>query len=60
MSHLPQKPSTPVLNRHDQGGWNTNRNYMKNTHPFHILFHVLKVFLIKFIRYEAPVHSFLV
>ena len=35
----------PVLNGQNQGGWNTSQNQMKITHPFCIVFEVLKVLL---------------
>ena len=42
-------PTRSVLNRQYQAGRN-NRNLMQNTNLFWILFHVLKVLLIKIIR----------
>ena len=38
-------PCTPVLNGHDQAGWNTKQNKMKNT--LYTILQVLKVLLIK-------------
>ena len=34
---------TPVLNGHNQAGWNTKQKLNENGHPFYIVFEVLKV-----------------
>ena len=40
-------------------GWNTNQNQMKNIYPFNIVFQVLKVVFIKFLRYNHQIFYFL-
>ena len=37
-----------------QDRWNTNQNQMKNASPFHIVFQVLKVLLIKLCKIQSP------
>ena len=47
-------PPPPVLNGEYQYGYYTKQNQMKNTSPFHIIFQVLKVLLIKTERKIEP------
>ena len=55
----PTPPLLPILNGQYQDGWNTSLNQMKNTPPFHIIFHVLKVLLIKICKIIQPIFYFL-
>ena len=62
LSKTPPIPSPiPVVNRQYQNGWrtNANKNQMKNTPIFFIVFQVLRVLLKKNVRYSHQIFYFL-
>ena len=54
MSVKQRSPQPSVLNRQNQDGQNTNKDQMKNSCPFYIVFQVLKVLLINISKIKPP------